>query len=228
MGDIGESTVTANRMASTVQPVVTLVHRCDQLAQRFDSIFLSACMRLTERASGDASATLDDTLTDLRTTLDKCEDVVSAMLRCIYDDIPHLLDMLDRQAETDQCVPGVFASWNPKQALDDISELFYVSATSSFTIIRSSILVLATSSSLILVLLTIFTLHTDPDASLHGVAHAQSYQDVLLSKRDLLAEFSCEQIARADFVQQWTSIDSTLTSQRKQQVDDLADLFAAF
>ncbi|KIS70084.1 uncharacterized protein UMAG_10187 [Mycosarcoma maydis] len=167
-------------MASTVQPVVTLVHRCDQLAQRFDSIFLSACMRLTERASGDASATLDDTLTDLRTTLDRCEDVVSAMLRCIYDDIPHLLDMLDRQAETDQCVPGVFASWNPKQALDDISELFY------------------------------------------------SYQDVLLSKRDLLAEFSCEQIARADFVQQWTSIDSTLTSQRKQQVDDLADLFAAF
>lgn len=137
-------------------------------------------MRLTERASGDASATLDDTLTDLRTTLDRCEDVVSAMLRCIYDDIPHLLDMLDRQAETDQCVPGVFASWNPKQALDDISELFY------------------------------------------------SYQDVLLSKRDLLAEFSCEQIARADFVQQWTSIDSTLTSQRKQQVDDLADLFAAF
>lgn len=185
-------------------------------------------MRLTERASGDASATLDDTLTDLRTTLDKCEDVVSAMLRCIYDDIPHLLDMLDRQAETDKRVPGVFASWNPKQALDDISELFYVSATSSFTIIRSSILVLATSSSLILILLTIFTLHTDPDASLHGVAHAQSYQDVLLSKRDLLAEFSCEQIARADFVQQWTSIDSTLTSQRKQQVDDLADLFAAF
>lgn len=87
-------------------------------------------MRLTERASGDASATLDDTLTDLRTTLDKCEDVVSAMLRCIYDDIPHLLDMLDRQAETDKRVPGVFASWNPKQALDDISELFYVSATS--------------------------------------------------------------------------------------------------
>lgn len=81
---------------------------------------------------------------------------------------------------------------------------------------------------MILILLTIFTLHTDPDASLHGVAHAQSYQDVLLSKRDLLAEFSCEQIARADFVQQWTSIDSTLTSQRKQQVDDLADLFAAF
>jgi hypothetical protein len=56
----------------------------------------------------------------------------------------------------------------------------------------------------------------------------QSYQELLLEKRELLADFTCEEISPQSFVQQWTQIDRTLSTQRQQQVDDLADLLAAF
>lgn len=56
----------------------------------------------------------------------------------------------------------------------------------------------------------------------------QSYQELLLEKRELLSDFTCEEITPQEFVQSWSSIDTTLASQRKQQVDDLADLLAAF
>ncbi|SPO37857.1 uncharacterized protein PSFLO_03334 [Pseudozyma flocculosa] len=44
------------------------------------------------------------------------------------------------------------------------------------------------------------------------------YQAELLSKRELLAEFTCEDITADEFVQQG----------KKQEVDDLADMFASF
>lgn len=56
----------------------------------------------------------------------------------------------------------------------------------------------------------------------------QSYQELLLEKRELLADFTCEDIDASTFVKGWTTIDRNLASQRKQQVDDLADLLAAF
>nr|CDI52938.1 putative protein [Melanopsichium pennsylvanicum 4] len=117
---------------------------------------------------------MDDTLLSLRSTLEKCEQVVGAMLNCIYEDIPHLLDQLDNGVEA-----GV-GNHDAKQALDGISQLFY------------------------------------------------SYQDLLLEKRELLADFTCEEISPQHFITHWTSIDNNLASQRKQQVDDLADLLAAF
>lgn len=124
---------------------------------------------------------MDNTLTVLRSTLDQCEGVVGEMLGCIYADIPHLLDQLDRgEEEVGEGGKVVVGNWNPKQALDGISQLFY------------------------------------------------SYQDLLTEKRELLADFTCEEISPTDFIHRWTSIDSTLASQRKQQVDDLADLLAAF
>ncbi|KAJ9475146.1 hypothetical protein PHBOTO_005223 [Pseudozyma hubeiensis] len=171
--------------SSTVHPVLTLINRCDALAAQFDTTFSHSCTLLTNLSNGQSSATLDETLMVLRKTLDECEQVVGAMLGCIYEDIPHLLDMIDSQAEggggeDEKGRHGIVGNWNPKQALDGISQLFY------------------------------------------------SYQDLLTTKRELLADFTCEEISPAEFITQWTSIDSTLASQRKQQVDDLADLLAAF
>ncbi len=147
----------------------------------------------------------------LRGTLEKCEEVVGAMLGCIYDDIPHLLDQIDSGAEGAAGGNGGYGvgNWNPKSALDGISQLFYVSLMlpPSFFYSRQS-----------------FELTN----LLFSMRNAQSYQDLLSEKRELLADFTCEEITPAQFVAGWTSIDNTLATQRKQQVDDLADLLAAF
>lgn len=118
---------------TTVHPVLTLINRCDQLAQQFDATFAASCTLLTDLSNGQSSKTLEETLMVLRSTLDECEQVVGAMLACIYEDIPHLLDMLDRDAEAGaqagggaKGLEGVVGNWNPKQALDGISQLFYV------------------------------------------------------------------------------------------------------
>ncbi|SPO26225.1 uncharacterized protein UTRI_02501 [Ustilago trichophora] len=162
--------------SSAIHPVLNLINRCDALAQEFDSQFEQSCNLLRNLVDGNNQSAfgMDETLMSLRTTLEKCEAIVTSMLNCIYEDIPHLLDQLDSGTET-----GV-GNWNPKQALDGISQLFY------------------------------------------------SYQELLLEKRELLADFTCEEISPTQFVQGWTSIHGDLASQRKQQVDDLADLLAAF
>lgn len=109
--------------SSGVHPVLGLINRCDALAQSFDTTFEASCTLLTNLANGVGSGTMEDTLTSLRATLQQCEDIVNAMLGCIYEDIPHLLDQLDTQTEV-----GV-GNFNPKQALDGISQLFYVRST---------------------------------------------------------------------------------------------------
>lgn len=129
---------------STVHPVLNLINRCDELARTFDSTFESSCSLLTNLANGTPSGggggrtptTMDETLMVLRATLEKCEEVVGMMLNCIYEDIPHLLDQLDNQGQQhDQAGGnggvGVVGNWNPKQALDGISQLFYVRSSPS-------------------------------------------------------------------------------------------------
>lgn len=107
--------MTSHSPAGGVHPVLALVNRCDELARTFDSTFEASCNLLRQ-----PTGTLDDTLAALRSTLDQCEQIVGAMLACIYEDIPHLLDQLD---SNDHLV----ANWNPKLALESISTLFYVS-----------------------------------------------------------------------------------------------------
>ncbi|TKY86403.1 hypothetical protein EX895_004552 [Sporisorium graminicola] len=163
---------------TSAHPVLTLINRCDALAQQFDTTFAASCKLLTDVANGNISPsgpqTMDEALMALRDTLETCEATVSQMQGCVWEDIPHLLNQLDSGGEA-----GV-GNWNPRQALTDISELFY------------------------------------------------SYSDLLLKRRELLADFTCEEISPAEFVRSWTNIDSNLAMQRKQQVDDLADLLAAF
>ncbi|EST08504.1 hypothetical protein PSEUBRA_001928 [Kalmanozyma brasiliensis GHG001] len=170
-------------MSTAVHPVLRLINRCDTLAQTFDTHFSASCTLLSNLAAGTPAAgsptTMDDTLMSLRSTLASCEEVVGQMLACIYEDIPHLLDQLDREG-AGQGGPGVVGNWNPRLALDGISQLFY------------------------------------------------SYQDLLTEKRELLADFTCEEIGPKEFVDGWTSVGGDLKEQRKQQVDDLADLLAAF
>lgn len=127
--------------SSTVHPVLTLINRCDALAAQFDTTFSHSCKLLTNLSNGQSSATLDETLMVLRKTLDECEQVVGAMLGCIYEDIPHLLDMIDSQAEggggeEEKGRHGIVGNWNPKQALDGISQLFYVSCSYKNTLSR--------------------------------------------------------------------------------------------
>ncbi len=177
-----------------MHPVLALVNRCDELARTFDSTFEASCNLLRQ-----PTGTLDDTLAALRSTLDQCEQIVGAMLACIYEDIPHLLDQLD---SNDHLV----ANWNPKLALESISSLFYVSPPNPPSPSSKST--------------TADFFWTDLET--------QSYQELLLEKRELLADFTCEEISPQSFVQQWTQIDRTLSTQRQQQVDDLADLLAAF
>ncbi|CCF49609.1 hypothetical protein NDA11_000246 [Ustilago hordei] len=113
----------SNSGPSGVHPVLTLINRCDELARNFDSTFEESCILLTNLANNTPApgqpTTMDDTLMSLRKTLEKCEEIVGAMLNCIYEDIPHLLDQLDSGENV-----GV-GNWNPKQALDGISQLFY-------------------------------------------------------------------------------------------------------
>lgn len=108
-----------------VHPVLTLVNQCDELARRFDTIFQDSCTLLTNVANGQPAGeevgSLDQVLMRLRETLDQCEQVVAAMLACIYEDIPHLLDQLDQATDW-----PVVANFDPKLALDSISQLFYV------------------------------------------------------------------------------------------------------
>lgn len=116
---------------TTVHPVLNLINRCDTLAQQFDTTFSASCTLLTNMSNGMVSPsgpqTMDNTLTVLRSTLDQCEGVVGEMLGCIYADIPHLLDQLDRgEEEVGEGGKVVVGNWNPKQALDGISQLFYV------------------------------------------------------------------------------------------------------
>lgn len=115
----------SNSGPSGIHPVLTLINRCDELARNFDSTFEQSCILLTNLANNAPApgqpTTMDDTLMSLRKTLEKCEEIVGAMLNCIYEDIPHLLDQLDSGENV-----GV-GNWNPKQALDGISQLFYVS-----------------------------------------------------------------------------------------------------
>lgn len=122
---------------SGVHPVLTLINRCDELARSFDSTFESSCTLLTNLANGTPApgqpTTMDDTLMSLRATLERCEEIVGAMLNCIYEDIPHLLDQLDSGAE------GGVGNWNPKEALDGISQLFYVSHLSPFPMHSNSL-----------------------------------------------------------------------------------------
>lgn len=110
----------------SAHPVLTLINRCDALAQQFDSTFESSCVLLRNLADGTPApgspTTMDDTLMALRETLGRCEEVVGAMLGCVYEDIPHLLDQQD-QGERG----GIVGSWDPKGALESISTLFYVS-----------------------------------------------------------------------------------------------------
>lgn len=110
---------------TSVHPVLSLINHCDELARTFDSTFETSCVLLTNLANGTSApgqpTTMDDTLMSLRNTLEKCEEIVGAMLNCIYADIPHLLDQLDSGENV-----GV-GNWNPKQGLDGISQLFYVS-----------------------------------------------------------------------------------------------------
>lgn len=184
-----------------VHPVLTLINRCDELARTFDSTFESSCTLLTNLANGTPApgspTTMDDTLMALRETLEKCEGIVGSMLNCIYADIPHLLDQIDSGSE------GTVGNFNPKQALDSISQLFYVSHHNT-------------------------NYHTVQRKLTFSKPHSQSYQELLLEKRELLADFTCEEISPSEFVNGWTQIDNNLTTQRKQQVDDLADLLAAF
>lgn len=107
-----------------------LINKCDQLAQTFDSTFESSCLLLRNLAnSSSSSMTMDEVLMKLRETLGKCEAIVTEMLNCIYQDIPHLLDQLDNnQNNSNNNEVVTVGNWNPKQALDSISLLFYVSS----------------------------------------------------------------------------------------------------
>ncbi|PWZ02108.1 hypothetical protein BCV70DRAFT_57163 [Testicularia cyperi] len=160
---------------SGVHPVLGLINKCDGLAKTFDNTFARSVALLEGLTNGTSTTSLDETMQVLRETLDRCEQIVGEMLNCIYADIPLLLDQMDANQ------PGLPGNFNPKSALDSISQLFY------------------------------------------------SYQELLLEKRELLADFTCEEITPQDFVQRWTSIeDGGLHNERKKDIDDLADLLSAF
>lgn len=55
----------------------------------------------------------------------------------------------------------------------------------------------------------------------------QSYQAELLAKRELLANYTCEEIGAQQFAAQWHTLDEVQQG-RKQEMDDLADLLANF
>lgn len=55
----------------------------------------------------------------------------------------------------------------------------------------------------------------------------QSYQAELLAKRELLADYTCEEIGAQQFAAQWHTLDEVQQG-RKQEMDDLADLLANF
>lgn len=55
----------------------------------------------------------------------------------------------------------------------------------------------------------------------------QSYQAELLSKREALADFTCEDISLAQFTSQWRTLDEVQRG-RQQEMDDLADLLSRF
>lgn len=121
----------ASSHTGSVHPVLYLINRCDELARSFDATFDASCTLLTNLANNTPAigepTTMEHTLASLRTTLEQCEAIVGAMLACIYEDIPHLLDQLDQKGPG--VAEGVPGNWNPKQALDGISQLFYVSTT---------------------------------------------------------------------------------------------------
>ena len=131
---------------SAIHPVLTLINSCDSLAQQFDTTFAASCTLLTNLANNTpapgAPTNMDVTLMSLRGTLEQCEGIVGNMLNCIYADIPHLLDSLDGEGGTGAMV----GNWNPKQALDDISRLFYVRISHSETNTKFRKLLLTTPS----------------------------------------------------------------------------------
>ena len=55
----------------------------------------------------------------------------------------------------------------------------------------------------------------------------QSYQAELLSKREALADYTCEDISLAQFTSQWRTLDEVQRG-RQQEMDDLADLLSGF
>lgn len=118
--------------------MLELINKCDALAKTFDSTFaqsVSLVEHFTTSSHGGAvahntrgaSSMMEQTLAMLRETLQQCEAVVNQMLGCIYSDVPLLLDQLDSDQQATASLPSNF---NPKSALDSISQLFYVCTTS--------------------------------------------------------------------------------------------------
>lgn len=55
----------------------------------------------------------------------------------------------------------------------------------------------------------------------------QGYQTELISKREALADYTCEEIDLAEFCGRWRRMDE-VEQHRKQEMDDLADLLSGF
>lgn len=192
-----------------VHPVLELINKCDALAKTFDATFAQSVTLIEQVANNSqggavayntrgAASMMEQMLVMLRDTLQKCEATVNQMLGCIYSDVPLLLDQLDADQQATASLPSNF---NPKSALDSISQLFYVGAT-TYALNHSQL-----------------TLPASP----------QSYQELLLEKRELLSDFTCEDISPGEFFHRWGSIDDGgLHNERKKDVDDLADLLSAF
>ncbi|KDN49188.1 hypothetical protein K437DRAFT_267449 [Tilletiaria anomala UBC 951] len=61
----------------------------------------------------------------------------------------------------------------------------------------------------------------------HVSASVHSYQSELLSKRELLADLTCEEITIEEFSSQWRTLNE-VEAGKKQDLDSLADMFAGF
>lgn len=136
-----------------VHPVLELINKCDALAKTFDATFAQSVSLIEQVANNSyggavahntrgASSMMEQTLAMLRETLQNCEAVVNQMLGCIYSDVPLLLDQLDTDQRALASLPSNF---NPKSALDSISQFFYVSASRRVPV-RSQLMPLHTHS----------------------------------------------------------------------------------
>jgi hypothetical protein len=53
------------------------------------------------------------------------------------------------------------------------------------------------------------------------------YQSEMMAKREALSDLTCEEIQAEEFAERWRSM-AEVQDGRKQTMDDLADLLAAF
>lgn len=88
---------------------------------------------------------------------------------------------------------------DPKTALEHISELFHVSPS---------------------LYVAVKTIADDE-------SYVQMYQSEMMAKREALSDLTCEEIQAEEFAERWRSM-AEVQDGRKQTMDDLADLLAAF